>query len=609
MLIALSLLLTAVKPVGAEEGDVTLRIYDISALSAPRFEHFGRSLGVPPADMSIPELPESEPSPFMEIDAVADLLRFMVEPESWDEEGAEVNARQGGLLFVSNRVHVLEKVEAALTAISHAADRRVRLEVTAFEGPEDAAPEAHESGAVEVFPGKATTFRVTNRARFLVDYNVQVAENAALVAPVVWAADEGFAIDLVAHPTIAGDRVVVEALTQIGRFERPVRKIQLADKDSYLLGSLDLPVLEHSDGFSTHIVKSGESFSLSFQENGTLRTVRVKATVLGRGGPGWIFDVGAMTRLQKLYLAGYHPDLDGDPESRRRSAPVMNRLEPQHGPMGYSEEILDLLTQNVDPWYWEEEGGINVFDSGGLVVKAKPEVLERVRRFLVAREAQALVPVGVNVEIRSVAGPVASGATKEKPEGAVFAAADLATVPGKDCCAILGRTRNFVASYEAQVAQSSKISDPIVGQTFDGVVVNLGPRLSMDRTTVRLEVGLLVAHRAPKADEPTDPEAQFVGKLNLVSEKRSVFQTTLTFPKDHLYVLDVGPDPKTPKRRLAAMALLVVTDPHGSLPPRASSADREPHWGSLPQQAAEAAEERPRCLRENTVHRLQTPVA
>lgn len=553
MMIALTLLLAAIAPVGAQEGDLTLRMYDISAITAPRFEYFGRSLGVPPMEWAEQESPDSEPSPFLEIDAVADLLRDTVEPESWDEEGADLSVREGGMLLVKNRVHVLEKVENALTAISHASDRRVRLEVTVLEGSKNDKPVALESGAVEVFPGKATTFRVTKRSRFLVDYDTEIAENSALVRPIVLPVDEGLAIDLVAHPTIGGDRVVVEALTQVGRFERPVPRMKLAEQSAYLLGNLDMPVFEHNDAFTSHVVKSGEAFTLSFYENGKLRLVSVKATVLGRGAPDWIYDVGAMTSPRMRYLAGYHPDLDGDPYTKRRAAPLMYRLEEAPGPLGYTEEILDLLTQNVDPWYWEEAGSINVFDKGGLVVKAKPEVQERVRRFLLAREKFALKPIGVDVEIRSLAGPVVSGAAKEAPAGSVYARADLATLAGRECCAILGRTRNFVASYHGNVAQSAKISDPVIGQAFEGIVTNLEPRIALDQSTVRLEVGLLIVRATPEPSEPTDPEAEFVGKLNLESERRSVFQTTLTFPKDHLYVLDVGPDPTSPNHRLAAI--------------------------------------------------------
>ncbi len=105
--------------------------------------------------------------------------------------------------------------------------------------------------------------------------------------------------------------------------------------------------------------------------------------------------------------------------------------------------------------------------------------------------------------------------------------------------------------YDVEVAQDSKIADPIIGQVFTGLAANLRPLLSLDGSKVRLDLSVLLSRQKAVTEEKTDPEAQFLGALEQVEEDRRVFATNLELPIGSLHVFDGGPDPKAPGRRLA----------------------------------------------------------
>ena len=289
-LLAVTLLILATT-VAADEGDLSLRIYDISSISAPRIPRVGPRLGSTPSQYVEPEAEEFEPRAFLEPDQVAELIREHVAPDSWGEEGIFIDVRRSRL-YVRNQVHLLDKVKGMLDAMTLAASRRVRFDVAVYRMEWESGialvagkpfvpgenAERLESGSVETYPGVATTFKITNRLRLLKDFDVEIAENSAIADPIVEAADEGFVIDLVPHPTMDGGKVVVEALVRHGTFERPIPRLKLSENRKTLLGVLDLPVFRQAYAHLTAVVSSGGEFTVPFVTEGGLIVVRVSKT-------------------------------------------------------------------------------------------------------------------------------------------------------------------------------------------------------------------------------------------------------------------------------------------------------------------------------------------
>jgi hypothetical protein len=131
------------------------------------------------------------------------------------------------------------------------------------------------------------------------------------------------------------------------------------------------------------------------------------------------------------------------------------------------------------------------------------------------------------------------------------AAGSLPTLMGRRASLMAGSTANFIADYDVEVAQEARIADPIVGQGFDGLVVNLRPTLSSDKRTVNVALQMLLARRT-FPNRAFESGAQFLGPIDHMRQDRSVIDANLQIPAGGTHVVDLGVDPEHKERRLAA---------------------------------------------------------
>jgi hypothetical protein len=140
------------------------------------------------------------------------------------------------------------------------------------------------------------------------------------------------------------------------------------------------------------------------------------------------------------------------------------------------------------------------------------------------------------------------------PEGAErLYSAGLSTVSGRWTGFMAGDTLNYLADYDVEVAQEARIADPIVGQSFSGVVANVRPVMTPDGSRVRIGLRLLLARRGTVAEFPTG--AQFLGTVETFDEYRTALDTMAETALGVPYTIDAGPDPRDPARRLAVVLL------------------------------------------------------
>lgn len=561
----------------ADRPEMKLRLFDVSRIVAAERAEPGPELG--PRNIkgsAFWERREEEPVKFFEGDALGDLIRETVFPQAWDM-GGDIEYREGGVLLVKAPVEVLDRIGKLLGEMEKAATRRVRCEVELYALPpsrysevvagadprriEDSRIRRLESGSVEAPPGLTKSVAITNRVRYVADFDTAVAQGANLGDPVVVADLEGLVVDLYGYPSLDGSKVLLQVRVQSGRFRDPVRTVDLALDEEYLprpvrpgrrtpYGRIELPEFGGLDVMLTRLIASGGFFTVPVVDGDRFYALRVELETLG--GPEYAEAMNLGTTIGRLPSGVYGIPEDED-WIRALMAPGFRPQDGERRPPGGAEEVMDLIARNVEPEQWESgTPAMNVGGPHGLFVHAPAPLLREVHEFLAAWEREALRVVELGVEVHSVTGPVTPGETTELPAGSTLRyAGRLSALPGYRTGMMVGSRAAYVADYDVDVAQDSRIADPIVGLAFDGLVANLRPTLSLDRSRVRAEVEMLIANRAPL--EAFDPGAQYLGPIERFDVDRILVRQTVDMAANGSYVIDAGPDPEDPSRRLAVV--------------------------------------------------------
>lgn len=182
---------------------IVLRAYNVADLCTEVRDH-GQPLGdLTPSRAQQPEADE-DPGPrhlFFEVDALIEMIKMGVEPQSWEMEGADIQPKNGRL-FVRTIPRVHGKIERLLKWCRACVDRRVSVEVAVVRvGEGDAtllsgaleltAEEAQRLsqdavGAVTLagWDGQRIGGRAGREVSYVQDYDVEVAERAVVGDPV-----------------------------------------------------------------------------------------------------------------------------------------------------------------------------------------------------------------------------------------------------------------------------------------------------------------------------------------------------------------------------------------------------------------------------------------
>lgn len=549
--------------------ELEFRLYDVSAITEHRFHSYGARLGQQGSREYYEEMEEKEPSQFISVDALADYIRDTVEPNSWDS-GGDVMGMEGGLLLVKSRPAVQKKIEEFLGRLAAGASQRIEFAVEVYELEDSRYPtlvaDQVPKGAVQVeslsgeaWPGVTTAVQVTNRVRYVGDYDVEIAQSSNISDPRVMFAIEGVSVELIARPTIDGDRLVIDTIVQCGKFDRPFRELELGiDEENFgepyrspspkNLGIIQLPVFHQFGAVSTVIVPANGTFTIPVVSDGKTLLLRVKTKMLGSKLPDSILSTDALCHRPELVYFGDHPEMEE--EDAALMAPMLQRRGNDLPPFFPGpEELLDFIVQNVAPWYWEEdEAAVAISERHDVIVKASDDILQAVRKFVGDLERQKLRQVHFDVRVLSTTAKIEPGARDAFPEGTPLYAGTVSTLPGGRTSFQVGNTMNYLAEYDVEVAQEARISDPIIGQSFEGLIADLQPQLSFSGDQIITRMKLLLSHR--RQGEVFESGARFLGPIDQISERRHQVDTTVTIPTGSVFVLDAGVNPQRPGERL-----------------------------------------------------------
>ena len=557
----------------AEEEGLEFARINVSTLVQPHRHQRGARLGAGAPHEEVPEVPDpQEPAPFVTADQLVELVHMNVDPRTWENlDGASLEQR-GNWLLVRNRPDTLLRVREFLGELETEARRRVLLSIDVAEGSSAGFPAMDEralmssSGSVVLPLGVERSLARTSRVQFVADYEVEIAQAANISVPVVMSVDEGLLAHFLATESLDGNHILLEGLVQTAAYGEP-RRLSLGIDEEYMpgpyrtdarfnYGVLELPRYKHVQTHFTTVVPSSASSAtvhLPISVRDRMVMLRMKATTRGQRGKTKLIDLGALVQRPMPVIFGKTP-AGVHPLPRERLAPLLrfvpDELEPVYGG---SEEIVDEVRSIVSPAYWEETGQIALLGSHRLHLRADGQRMAEVRTFLQKLERQAVRPVVVAIHIWSMSGAVESGPVKSfsRDGGELVAAGSLPTIMGRTASLMAGSTANFIAGYDTEVAQEARIADPIIGQEFDGLVLNLRPSASSSPRTVNLDLQMLLARRT-FADRPFDTGTKFLGPIDHVRQDRSLVETNLEIPAGGTHVVDMGIDPEHPKRRLVA---------------------------------------------------------
>jgi hypothetical protein len=315
---------------------------------------------------------------------------------------------------------------------------------------------------------------------------------------------------------------------------------------------IQLPEYRFLAGWVTGIVEPGGALAVPVTAGDKMYVVLVRLLEIdGGGAAGPVVPVGALcnyTYSSRLILRALSPEfgvIHDEPPCG-----ILFGAEEIVSPLGgHVEDLMDLVTRNIDPEAWEEYGNWINPHAESLYVSPQGGLREKVARFVARLEKRFLRPLRIEVEHWSGPGPVKTGAHRAAPAGLdkLIGAGVVQTIAGRRGFVVAGTSATHIADFLPE--RDAKKSEPVIARTFQGMAAQVRPVFTVDGSSVDVELAVLLATRhRPK---PTDATMTRSGILELVEPREVRFETTVRAPLDGAYVLDAGPDPTDPKRRLA----------------------------------------------------------
>jgi len=246
-----------------------LRMYDVRALVTPVSDYPAESINLVPSGgfgFGFGSEEDLEPLAFYEIDAIIDMIRENVAPDSWEELRSASIQQARGILMVRHMPAVHDRIGMLLGELRKKAASQVNVEVKvlrlpdaalrAIQGGEGAAvltPAGEKRLRAVVASGEAEVIRTgsvactnsqrvslsdTGQVSYVQDFDVEIAQAAFIGDPIVMSLREGLIFDV--RPTLAGygDLVVLEVRVENARLNRPMPFIDTP------VGTIETPRIE-----------------------------------------------------------------------------------------------------------------------------------------------------------------------------------------------------------------------------------------------------------------------------------------------------------------------------------------------------------------------------
>lgn len=483
--LALLMVCSTVVLAGDEE-PLEVRDYQIDGLLALTHEAEFERLGIGWAsywDEAEDDGDELSVLGFGEANDLVELIRSLIAPTSWEEEGALLRTA-GGRLTVHARGDVQRAVEALLAQLWSEALTRIRIDARFVTLDADALALLEKTGhlaelrsgrlgreaatavlaqhpnaaggTAHCVPGVRASIRQLNSVSYVRDFSVEIAQGSIVGDPIVDLVREGVLLDVTPHLLLDGG-LFLEVIAQTSSLVGPIRQVNL---EADALGSVDLPACRLFRSVSGGRLAAGESLAIIREDgSGTMHVLLVTPRIIG-SQPVQLLPVSALVGKRSGYRLT--DDFDDEENQPERYPPLLVRQVDDRAFITM-DELVELLRSRVLSSAREEEP-LLLPVGHRLATQAAPEIEQTMRRQLLALEAEATRTWRARIRVLAV-----------DPDGAekLLGAVNLAAPAGRAVCVGSVVERAYVADWDVEVAQESRIGDPNIGHAFGGVVMNL----------------------------------------------------------------------------------------------------------------------------------------
>ena len=411
------------------------------------------------------------------------------------------------------------RIGERLAALERAGLETAIVDVLVVEGDvpagDDALAAALASGAARPTAAARASTWLGQRAAastgtvtaYVADYDVEVAAKSQTVDPIVGVARSGLAFE--ASTLRSGDRVLLDLHAWVAR--RPEMRTSKTARDDVI----EIATVDGAALHATMRVRPG-AWTVVSGTGSTLFAVRVTldpfaatvpAGVLVRGKPSR--DTGPM-EMESIPVADLvvPTPSSGAPTIRLSPSnytPPSPRELPEPSPLLESSALVDLLRQ-VDPEAWEREGSSIEMARNVLrvrhdatrreaVASVVKELRERFVRPVRLRTIVATVPVEAWTNV--VVGGGLEAALRDEARGLVSmpgarveGRASLRLLSGQRGGSTSGTRRVYVGDYDVEIAEDSRIGNPVVFDVFDGLSFGARPLLTAAEDAIAVDVRL-----------------------------------------------------------------------------------------------------------------------
>jgi hypothetical protein len=523
---------------------------------------------------------------------ILNLIREMIEPESWDTPPNSMQWMRGKLI-VRNAPAVHQKIALFLRNLSEVWSRVISIEayvlnvdsarLKALTGGKvlldgqrmrsllQMASQGEGGNLLQVCRLTATQGRrvhvlKTKQKSYIADYDTEVAQGTAIAYPIMGTADQGTCLDV--RPVLShdGGHVHLEVRFWMNELTDPMKLFQTM---AHYGGSI------HLTSFRTRAVHSnlvlprgtgillGESFAEHFRSDREPKgSTRVSCILLkpewrvtkksevdpkARGSqlevidPRMVvtpipeFEVSSVRKLGWEEVAGSSPP--AFPKGKRHPWGVMD-----------TGDLTDWIRETIRPDTWDT-GEASMSTLGKLLfVRHNPEVLQKVKTAFAGFERDLRRSVTVKVHFFAATNAFLTGddwqrggmdATGVKKiltlaeKGETIRRIGLAAVTGMDrqeVCISDRKRFSYVWSYDVDVAQEAAVADPCIRTFEEGVNLIVRPATDDLSRSVVLHIAPTLAWASPERMEVVDTEAEGLGKIHIPVVESQELETTVRIP-------------------------------------------------------------------------------